>query len=306
MSPKSTHQATIEKASTYYLEPIVFLVENTLFKVPRYQFENKSGVFGTAFSIPSPDGEGSSDENPVKLEGIASKDFDALLTVLYPLSSLPTTPVLSADQWISVLKLANMWLFEQARELAIRQLESHSKTVDPIQRVLLGRRYDVSAWMRSGYTDIASRKESMSMDEARELGLDATWQISQLREARVAQHTLLIQHSNLYRNIDIANAFEAELRRADEAHRSLPPPPLELKPATFVVPPTSSSVLGQPLTTSERHPVFGQASFPTARSLTPSSRNSSDIGGFTAYTLVAPLAFGQTPVSQGPSSSSTG
>jgi hypothetical protein len=62
-------------------------VEKTLFKIPRYHFENSSEVFCDMFALPRADHtspEGNSDENPIKLEGISAFDFEQLLYVLYP------------------------------------------------------------------------------------------------------------------------------------------------------------------------------------------------------------------------------
>jgi hypothetical protein len=62
-------------------------VENTIFRVPRFQFERHSGVFATTFSLPQPaeGAEGSDDKNPITLDGIKSLDFQTLLKILYPL-----------------------------------------------------------------------------------------------------------------------------------------------------------------------------------------------------------------------------
>lgn len=58
-----------------------------IYRVYRYPFERNSGVFETMFSLPterSMSEEGQSDDNPIRLEGVGSSDFEALLTVLCP------------------------------------------------------------------------------------------------------------------------------------------------------------------------------------------------------------------------------
>jgi hypothetical protein len=66
--------------------------------VPRYPFVRTSEVFRDMFSLPVPDipsVEGSSDENPLFLEGVDKADFRCLLKVMFPMSVVlhqPTTP----------------------------------------------------------------------------------------------------------------------------------------------------------------------------------------------------------------------
>jgi len=74
-------------------------VEDTLFRVSRQYFVEKSPIFRDMFSIPqiqiegsSP--EGSSDEKPLRLEGISKVDFERLLKVMYPSSALSHQPSL--------------------------------------------------------------------------------------------------------------------------------------------------------------------------------------------------------------------
>ena len=65
-------------------------VENELFKVPTRNFAIESEIFSDMFQLPVPtDGggtpEGSSDERPIRLDGIKKSDFIQLLRVMFPL-----------------------------------------------------------------------------------------------------------------------------------------------------------------------------------------------------------------------------
>ena len=65
-------------------------MENQLFKVPRRNFEIESGVFSNMFQFPAPVEDGyvlgrSSDDQPLRLEGIKKSDFLQLLRVMFPL-----------------------------------------------------------------------------------------------------------------------------------------------------------------------------------------------------------------------------
>ncbi|KAJ7625578.1 hypothetical protein FB45DRAFT_921805 [Roridomyces roridus] len=115
----------------YYMENVIFLVENQLFKVPRYRFENNSEIFKTAFELPVTDSaEGQSDEDPIKLEGISSVDFERVLGVLYPANSYKTE-TMPKEHWISVLKLATLWRMLDVRDLAIANLDRHALAGSP-------------------------------------------------------------------------------------------------------------------------------------------------------------------------------
>jgi hypothetical protein len=58
-----------------------------LFKVPKEYFIEHSVIFRDMFSLPREAGassEGSSDENPLVLEGICSDSFSILVEHMYP------------------------------------------------------------------------------------------------------------------------------------------------------------------------------------------------------------------------------
>ncbi|KAJ7210502.1 hypothetical protein GGX14DRAFT_625811, partial [Mycena pura] len=159
----------------YYLDctSVIFKVEDVLFKVPRYLLERNSDTFASLFTLPAPAGshaqtEGQSDENPIVLEGISSIDFQWLLTVLYPLDTLVNLSALAKDAWISVLKLSTQWFFLDARALAIQQLGGEA--MEPVERIVLAKQYDVSAWLRSGYAELARSSVGISAEDAEKIG----------------------------------------------------------------------------------------------------------------------------------------
>jgi hypothetical protein len=60
-------------------------VEDTLFRVPRYLFEESSELFRDMFLLPCPEGipcDGSSDGQPLFLEGVSKVDFRWLLKAM--------------------------------------------------------------------------------------------------------------------------------------------------------------------------------------------------------------------------------
>ncbi|KAF7308220.1 hypothetical protein HMN09_00669900 [Mycena chlorophos] len=173
----------------YYLESIIFKVEDRLFKVPRYHFEHSSENFSATLSLPAvsdTEAEGNSNDKPLVLEGIESLDFQRLLKVLYPLD-IPQILSMPKEEWISVLKLATMWYFLDARELAITQLDQRALT--PVERILLSRQYDVAKWLRSGYTELAQREEGISLEDAEKIKFRTTVLLYHCREEAIKTYT---------------------------------------------------------------------------------------------------------------------
>ncbi|KAJ7647769.1 hypothetical protein FB45DRAFT_1019981 [Roridomyces roridus] len=209
---------SVTRHTDYYLDSVVFEVQNTIYRVPRFQFERHSSIFAATFSLPPADdvAEGSSEAKPLKLEGINRLDFERLLKVLYPLTPVFKTPNLTNTEWLSVLKMANMWDFLEVRELAIEKLGDHATSSDCVERILLGRQYNVSSWARSGYADLAKRETSISVEDAAKIGLEATVQIFKLRESLLKTDSL--------KTLELGDLFKAELQQMDSAHDPSSPP----------------------------------------------------------------------------------
>ncbi|KAJ6456078.1 hypothetical protein C8R45DRAFT_1034843 [Mycena sanguinolenta] len=202
VSPPRPQEYTGPRDQKYYLESITFKIEDRVFKVPRYHFEHSSEIFATTFTLPvadNADTEGQSDENPVILEGISSVDFRALLTVLYPLD-IPQILSMPKDEWISVLKLSTQWYFLDARDLAIKQLDERPD-IGSVERILLGRQYDVATWLRMGYNDLAKREEGISLEDAAKIGWETTVRLYQTREAAIKSYPGGPYARNAFRNI---------------------------------------------------------------------------------------------------------
>jgi len=166
----------------FYMESVVFLVEDNLFKVPRACFEH-TGIFRTIFTLPTIDDtpvDGSDDEHPFKLDGIKKADFQVFLKVLYPRDIPLQRTTVTEEEWTVVLELPTMWDFFEVRKLAIEEL---SKLVmSPITKILLARRYNIQKWLFAGYEELAKRTEPVSVGEAEQLGWDTAILIFQVRE----------------------------------------------------------------------------------------------------------------------------
>ncbi|KAF5336222.1 hypothetical protein D9758_014346 [Tetrapyrgos nigripes] len=156
-------------------------IEGSLFKVPRYHFENSSEVFHDMFLLPQGDSpEGSSDDHPIKLEGVLAYDFEQLLGTLYP----GVAPSAETIDWKSVLKLATLWRFLNIRKLAIQHLASKSNfdKMSAHEKLSLGQKYHVVEWVRRGYIQFITRKKPLTVEEGENIGLSAAIRLFRLRE----------------------------------------------------------------------------------------------------------------------------
>jgi hypothetical protein len=88
--------------------------------------------------------------------------------------------VLEQEEWVSVLKLATMWDFEDIRNEAINRVALMTR--DPVEKIVLARTYHVEQWLVPALNDLVRRTEPLSLEEAVKLGWDYTLKIGQVRE----------------------------------------------------------------------------------------------------------------------------
>jgi hypothetical protein len=173
------------KSTSFFIEPVTFLVQEVLFKVPRLYFEKNSSTFNDMFQVPTAKNrEGSSDELPIVLESIKKVDFERLLMVMFPdLSRYISQPInMAVREWTSVLKLSTLWRFGELRREAIEELTK--LLVDsPAEQVALGREYRVEDLMVEGYKELIQRDSGLTQKEKEKLGASTTIKIYEAREA---------------------------------------------------------------------------------------------------------------------------
>ncbi|TDL18240.1 hypothetical protein BD410DRAFT_793561 [Rickenella mellea] len=164
---KGAEQA-FKRDEKYYVQSLVFLVEDCLFKAPRPYFE-QSEVFRDTFKLPPVDGvfEGANDETALRLHGIKANDFRAFLSVLMPLPSSEEATA-TKEEWLGVLSLADMWNFEKIRQLSIDKLRK--EPMDAVERILHGRKHQIEEWLLAGHLHLARRDTFLSIVEAEQLG----------------------------------------------------------------------------------------------------------------------------------------
>jgi len=167
-SNQPTHSKVTVQHLDFYFSDIVFLVENQLFKVPRRNFAVESEVFADMFQLPAPtmDGralDGSSDDQPLRLDGIKKSDFVQLLRVMFPLDSQQPDS-LSPEEWTSVLKLSNMWQFHKIRATAIKKLET------------------ITTWLVTTLNALIQRESPVGLSEGNRLGMEWVLKVAEVRE----------------------------------------------------------------------------------------------------------------------------
>ncbi|KDQ55087.1 hypothetical protein JAAARDRAFT_195965 [Jaapia argillacea MUCL 33604] len=177
-SPPDASSPQPKRNDMYFLEPITFLVEDQLFKVPRRLFVTHSCIFNTTFTLPpgNRQAEGS-DEHPLRLEGISAVDFQSLLKVMYPLEI--GTLELSWDEWRSALRLATMFEFDQIRQMALEKMPTYE--MDPVEVILTAREFSLESWILPAYRQVVRRNEFLTLEDAQRLGWDTAVGLLQVR-----------------------------------------------------------------------------------------------------------------------------
>jgi hypothetical protein len=77
-------------------------------------------------------------------------------------STFGVETITTLDQWTDILHLATKWNFSVVRTAAIHAILPLSSSVD---RVVLGRAYDVECWLMDALTEIIVREEDLTEEE---------------------------------------------------------------------------------------------------------------------------------------------
>lgn len=165
-----------KRSERFYFEDLFIRAEDTLFKVHRKDFEHGSEVFNNMFELPKASGkaDGSSEEQPLVLEGIKACELEDFLSVLYPRVSTDAEPEsLSLERWKAVYNLATMWEFAGVRDEALRVLKAQTRAMSSIDTVVLYRELDleIDADFVLAVQRLVEREQEISHDEGARLGL---------------------------------------------------------------------------------------------------------------------------------------
>jgi len=213
-----------QRDRTYYDADIIFLVEDTLFKVPRRLFENNSIVFQDMLQLPTAEGvvpDGTTEDEPLCLEGIQKTPFQQLLAVMKCPTSKPhlanhvseTKGPKCWNEWAPVLELACMWEMSKLQGIAVKKiLSTHQankeevcrmlklgtnleipelrtqsisrlrKCLSAIEMVEFGIEYRVHDWLLEGYLLLAKKHGGITVQDENRLGRTTASRLFRVRE----------------------------------------------------------------------------------------------------------------------------
>ncbi|TFK50195.1 hypothetical protein OE88DRAFT_332780 [Heliocybe sulcata] len=154
---------------------VTFMVEETLFRVHRFFFERDSALFRDQLFMHPQEHLG---QPVVELKDCTVLDFERFLGVLYP-NDFDQHMATTLEEWTSILALATRWSFESIRRLAVGKV---FPLASPIDKVVLGHKYEIADWLGGAYVDICVRQDPVSDDEAEQLGAKEVARISRVRE----------------------------------------------------------------------------------------------------------------------------
>jgi hypothetical protein len=195
--PDVNFRGALSDHKDFYMDDgnVIFLVENTYFKVHRFFFQRDSQFFRDTFDR-LPAGPCTSGDL-ITLTDITSLDFERFLGVLYPRDfSKPTAT--TVDEWTSILDLSMRWGFESIQSLATEHL---TLLASPIDKIVLGRKYHITEWLQNAYRTVCQREHTLTLEEGLRLGMAEVINISHARQA-VRQDMTLVPPSRLHSVIE--------------------------------------------------------------------------------------------------------
>ncbi|KAH9005683.1 hypothetical protein EDB83DRAFT_2236995 [Lactarius deliciosus] len=185
---------------TYFFKDgnVTFLVDGTLYCVHRYFFTRDSVYFSKRFAqLDMRDHEAL--PTIISIGDVERKDFEALLSVLYPANF--EAHELTYEQWKSVLHLSTRWGFASLRKLALKSIKpptSHDQFV-------LARTYSVDHWVLPALTALCGRSLPLSLDEARQMSMDDVILVATVRE-EIRGGALRVDVADIPRHVEVAQA----------------------------------------------------------------------------------------------------
>lgn len=96
--------------------------------------------------------------------------------------TVPSQPIIDKwreHQWKSILILAELWSMTNIRQLAVERLSSCASSAT---KLLLGKQYLISKWIRDGYLELCTRPEPLNEEEGSKLDWREIIKISAARE----------------------------------------------------------------------------------------------------------------------------
>ncbi|EAU82947.1 hypothetical protein CC1G_09209 [Coprinopsis cinerea okayama7 len=177
---EDTQAKATGRGKYFYRDLVTFQVESTTYRLPREGFERQSEVFKSMFELPQPEGpilEGAGEDNPIKLEGVSTVQFESLVEILYP-SQVPYTP-LNKDQLLAALGIAQRWEMNEVIhyiESALLRLK-----LSDLEKTALGKKHGLNRLLVEGYLPLVTGSRALGLEDAAVIGWDCVGQLLYLR-----------------------------------------------------------------------------------------------------------------------------
>ncbi|KAH8996885.1 hypothetical protein EDB92DRAFT_1539674 [Lactarius akahatsu] len=179
---------------------VTFLIDGTLYCVHRYFFSRDSVYFSTRFAqLSIRDHEAL--PTIISLGDIERNDFEALLSVLYPVNF--EAHELTYEQWKSVLRLSTQWGFTSLRKLALNSI----KPPTSYDKLVLARTYSVDHWVLPALTALCERTLPLSLNEARQMNMEDVILVARVRE-EIRGGALRVDVADIPRHVEVVLAEE--------------------------------------------------------------------------------------------------
>ncbi|TFK23528.1 hypothetical protein FA15DRAFT_620728 [Coprinopsis marcescibilis] len=177
----------------YHWNFVRFTAQGRFFCVPDYRFIEGSEYFASKYGLKNGSITPSTDFEVVDMNAekppqvidldVTIKDFRPLLTVLYP-KTADAVAQITEEGWLSILRLSTKWSFDDLRKTAVDKLKGYVARMCPVERIKLAKELSHAPWALSGYTELVTRPERVTVQVAREIGLEIAIELCGMREGR--------------------------------------------------------------------------------------------------------------------------
>jgi hypothetical protein len=178
-----------------------------LFQVPKAIFDGSS-IFEQMFTLPqTEETDGSSNEHPLKLEGLSALEFRTFIAVAIPrydcLSGIILETVwnltylllfsivggsarsLIAEDWVAVLRISDMWQMDALRASAIEILTTLFDADTAALQLQVAERYSIKKWMYPAASKLIMRENILTCAEMQLLGYETASTVLCARDAHL-------------------------------------------------------------------------------------------------------------------------
>ncbi|KAG8895011.1 hypothetical protein FRC00_008148, partial [Tulasnella sp. 408] len=154
---------------------LIFLIPLRLLQQSQY-FRDMIGAANTGS-----EGEGKSDEHPIRLDGISAFEMRSFLKAVDS-PFIYGDPKLVFREWGAALHLATMWNFEEIRKGIITTVDKTISSANPFERIEVSIKCQVEKWLHPAYEALCTRAETLSDPQAEWLGIRRSAAIWRIRE----------------------------------------------------------------------------------------------------------------------------